>query len=122
MQMSPKFKKPLAMILLALGEMVFAVIILGLCNMAYYDSFRFLILPVLAFLLSLGYLVLMLDYIHLLTVQIENDEALRFENMAARENAPTPTHFSRSSSRDEYYDIADMLTRRPEQAQSQRQR
>ena len=122
MQMNPKIKKPLAILLLVLGEMVFAVIILGLCNMAYYDSFRYLILPVLAFVLSLGYLVLMLDYIHLLTVQIENDEALRFENMAARESAPRPAQFSREPDREEYYDIADMLTRRPEQAQSQRQR
>ena len=122
MQMNPKIKKPLAILMLVLGEMVFAVIVLGLLNIAYYDSFRYLILPAAAVLLSIAYLVLMLDYIHLLTVQIENDEALRFENMAARESAPTPTHFSRSSSRDEYYDIADMLTRRPEQAQSQRQR
>ncbi len=122
MQMSPKFKKPLAMILLALGEMVFAVIILGLCNMAYYDSFRYLILPVLAFVLSLGYLVLMLDYIHLLTVQIENDEALRFENMAARESAPRPAQFRQESERDEYYDIADMLTRRADPQAQQRQR
>lgn len=122
MQMSPKFKKPLAMILLALGEMVFAVIILGLCNMAYYDSFRYLILPVLAFMLSLGYLVLMLDYIHLLTVQIENDEALRFENMAARESAPRPTQFSREPECEEYYDIADMLTRRADPQTQQRQR
>ena len=122
MQMSPKFKKPLAMILLALGEMVFAVIILGLCNMAYYDSFRYLFLPVLAFMLSLGYLVLMLDYIHLLTVQIENDEALRFENMAARESAPRPAQFSREPDREEYYDIADMLTRRADPQAQQRQR
>ena len=122
MQMSPKFKKPLAMILLALGEMVFAVIILGLCNMAYYDSFHYLILPVLAFMLSLGYMVLMLDYIHLLTLQIENDEALRFENMAARESAPRPAQFSREPEREEYYDIADMLTRRADPQTQQRQR